>query len=1123
MSQKRPQTNWIGHVISGRYKIESVLGQGGMSSVYKAIDPNLQRTVAVKLIHPHLSSDQQFVRRFEQEAAAVAQLRHPNIIQVYDFNHDDDLYYMVLEYVEGETLQQRLKTLNEAKKIMPIDEVTHIMATVADAVNYAHGQNMIHRDLKPANVMLNQKNEPILMDFGVAKMLGAAQHTATGAIIGTAKYMSPEQARGDRPDARTDIYSLGVMLYEMVTGDPPFDADSTVAILMKHVSEPLPDVRQINKNVPDELVAVIQKALAKDRANRYQTAGEMAAALRAIASPQTIVGDSAEATILQTSSPSLATEIAPPSTTAEKSGKQGGLPMWAIGLGAGALLLLLSVGAFFIFSGDSGSTDADGQGQAIAAANGQQSLPSSERMTRIPAGTYTVGVDVAGDTYAPSQQVSLDEYWIDQYEVTNSQYAQFVSSTEYGPPSDWPNGQMPAEEENHPVDGVSWESAAAYCRWAGKRLPSEAEWEVAARGSEGRLFPWGNNQSVVPLPQSGTYAVGSKPTNQSPFGVFDMAGNVWEWVDEPYAPLATEGYQVLRGGANGFLQNMAYRLQGDPNIPTMMATAGFRCAAGEVEAQQVDAVAEDVLFSDTFGDPGSGWPILTEGNFLYGYHPPDFYHVQVSTTDDHTVVTRDPALTDFTAETNVQVFSAATESGNFRYGLAFRRAGDEQYYAFAVSPRAGTWHVLKSSPAGLETLSEGKIESLRGIAPQGFSPGADQIDTLRVDGKGNSFIFYINNEPLAQLTDADYSSGEIGFFVENFDETLSHIHYDDFTIREVEFDEALAASLAPAEASDEAEAAAPATEEAAPTEEVAAASDTLPTAAPTQEAVSTTEPAEEPTAEPTEEPTTAATEEPSAQVASANREDMVLIDPNFFNLGSNTGQPNEAPEHPVLLDGYYIDKYEVTNAQYRQCVADGGCTPSGAQNSFTYSNYRDDPQYDNYPVVSVNWDQANAYCQWAGKRLPTEAEWEFAASGPLELTWPWGNTFDPAKSAASAPDTQPVDSYPEGVSPFGVYNMAGNVNEWVADTFDEAFYANSPAYNPVNNRPGAGRIFRGGSFDNPQGEFFTTTRRYGNTRSFAEVDVGFRCAADADLPASNAQIAEFCALYATYKPGAACP
>jgi formylglycine-generating enzyme required for sulfatase activity len=442
-------------------------------------------------------------------------------------------------------------------------------------------------------------------------------------------------------------------------------------------------------------------------------------------------------------------------------------------------------------------------------------------------------------------------------------------------------------------------------------------------------------------------------------------------------------------------------------------------------------------------------------------------------------------------EANVLVNSTATEDGNFRYGLPVRRSGDDQYYAFAVSPRAETWHVLKHSPDGLETLVEGSTDTLRGIAPPGFTP--DQTDMLRVDAKGESLIFHINAKAVAQISDADYASGEVGFFVETFEETLAHIHYDALTIREVEFDETIAAALAPTD-TPVPPTPTPAAEEASPTsppaETPASASDALPA----------TEP-ESPTPTPSPEPAATSTNTPAPPPTSSAGatvpEGMVLIPAGSFLMGSSDGQPNEAPEHQVSLDAFYIDLFEVTNAQYRQCVNAGGCTSTGTADSFTRNGYRDDPTYDNYPVISVTWDQANAYCRWAGKQLPTEAEWEYAASGPDNLIWPWGNSFDPNLSAASAPDTQQAGNYPNGVSPFGVFDMAGNVAEWVADTFDPSFYANSPASNPVNTAGGDARVYRGGSFANPDGAFYIASRRYESTRSFNEVDVGFRCTMDA--------------------------
>jgi eukaryotic-like serine/threonine-protein kinase len=275
-------TGWEGKKIGGRYQIEELLGQGGMSSVYKAFDPNLQRMVAIKLVHPHLSNNQEFVRRFEVEATAVARLRHSNIIQVYDFNHDNNIYFMVLEFVAGETLQQRIKRLNAAGRSIPLAEVLHFTIDICKAADYAHQRGMVHRDIKPANVMLDMNGSAILMDFGIARIMGGQQHTATGAVLGTALYMSPEQIQGLHPDARADIYSIGVMLFESISGHPPFEADSVMTLMMMHMKDPVPDIESLHPGIPQTLKKIINRALEKDRTNRYQSGAEMAAALQKV-------------------------------------------------------------------------------------------------------------------------------------------------------------------------------------------------------------------------------------------------------------------------------------------------------------------------------------------------------------------------------------------------------------------------------------------------------------------------------------------------------------------------------------------------------------------------------------------------------------------------------------------------------------------------------------------------------------------------------------------------------------------------------------------------------------------------------------------------------------------------
>ena len=264
----------------GKYHIMDLLGRGGMAEVYRAYQSGLDRFVAVKVLHGHLADDKDFVGRFEREAAAVARLRHPNIVQVYDFDVEGDRYYMVMEFIEGPTLRTELKERSVGGQTFTFAEATRILDALSSAIDYAHARGMVHRDLKPANIMFTNEGQVVLTDFGIARIVSDTHLTVTGAIVGTPTYMSPEQGQGERGDERSDIYSLGVVLYEMVTGRVPFDADTPFAVIMRHINDPLPSPREVNPEIPVAAEQVILKTLSKNPDDRYQTAGEMARALR---------------------------------------------------------------------------------------------------------------------------------------------------------------------------------------------------------------------------------------------------------------------------------------------------------------------------------------------------------------------------------------------------------------------------------------------------------------------------------------------------------------------------------------------------------------------------------------------------------------------------------------------------------------------------------------------------------------------------------------------------------------------------------------------------------------------------------------------------------------------------
>lgn len=264
----------------GKYRIVARLGRGGMAEVYKAYQPGLDRYVGIKVLHAHLVDDKDFIGRFEREALAVAKLRHANIVQAVDFDREGDMYFMAMEFIDGPTLKDEIKARKAAGKPYNLKEVARIFTALCSAIDYAHARGMVHRDLKPANVMINQEGQVVLTDFGIARIIGATQYTQTGALSGTPAYMSPEQGQGERGDARSDIYSLGVMLYELVTGVVPFDGDTPFAVIMKHIGEPLPLPTKLNRELSEGVERVILKAMSKSPEDRYQTAGEMAKALR---------------------------------------------------------------------------------------------------------------------------------------------------------------------------------------------------------------------------------------------------------------------------------------------------------------------------------------------------------------------------------------------------------------------------------------------------------------------------------------------------------------------------------------------------------------------------------------------------------------------------------------------------------------------------------------------------------------------------------------------------------------------------------------------------------------------------------------------------------------------------
>jgi serine/threonine protein kinase len=259
----------------GKYIVKELLARGGMGEIYKAAHPTLERDVAIKLIHTDKLSDPNIVDRFWREAKVVAGLRHPGIIQLYDFDIEDNAFYMVMEFVPGESLAQRLDLLQIQGQQLPLSETLRLFQLITEAVAYAHNRGVIHCDLKPSNVLLTAEEQPVLVDFGISKVISSERLTATNDILGTPHYMAPEQGFGREIDAQADVYALGVMLYELTTGKLPFNGDSPMSIVFKHINEQAKPPRSLNPYLPEAVERIIQKAMAKDPTKRYASAQEM--------------------------------------------------------------------------------------------------------------------------------------------------------------------------------------------------------------------------------------------------------------------------------------------------------------------------------------------------------------------------------------------------------------------------------------------------------------------------------------------------------------------------------------------------------------------------------------------------------------------------------------------------------------------------------------------------------------------------------------------------------------------------------------------------------------------------------------------------------------------------------
>lgn len=601
-----------GRVIDGRYRIDSLIGLGGMGSVYRATRVLIGDEVAIKILHTERVTDPQAAERFRREAQAAARLKHPNAVSIYDFGiSSDGLQYLVMELVEGDSLRQLIKQHGVVEPAIAAE----ITAQTCAALDEAHRQQIVHRDVKPDNIIVNPSPHGLrvkVLDFGIAKLRDdAASHlTQTGSVMGTPHYMSPEQCLGEELDARADIYSMGIVLYEMLCGRVPFNSPVSTAVVVQHVNQPPPPLRSFNTGISPQLEATVFHALQKQREARPPSAGAFA---RECSSAVTRAADQQSATMGATSTgvqsaggPEGAAafaftppkELAPTIHLATVSGQVAGaratsgtgtvaLPVMnrakiKTAIAATIAVALLTIGGLVYWN----ASQKDDSKKDSAATHYESTVP----MVYVPGGKFLMGstnLIVGDEDSKPAHYVTVKPFHLDVFEVTCEEYKKCVDAKKCSQPMNWLNGNYPSGTARHPVTGVSWPDANAYAQWVGKRLPTEEEWEFAARGPQGLLYPWGASWKVgcanAAQAANGMNDVGTYKC-ESPFGAFDLIGNAWEWTSSPWMPypngrLSKPGQgdeKVIRGGSWESPQDVTSSFRtglGEPGTQT-----GFRCA-----------------------------------------------------------------------------------------------------------------------------------------------------------------------------------------------------------------------------------------------------------------------------------------------------------------------------------------------------------------------------------------------------------------------------------------------------------------------------------------------------------------------------------------------------------------
>jgi serine/threonine protein kinase len=573
----------------GKYELTKFLG-GGMSHVYVARDTLIGRTVAVKILTDSGALDDATRARFIREAQLAGNIVHDNIIRVYDFGEESGRLFMVMELLEGEDLNDAIRH----GRTGTIENKINISIQIAKAMEYIHALKIVHRDLKPHNVFMTRGGVAKLMDFGIAKT-DETSVTKTGFALGTPSYMAPEQVLGKPVNHLSDIYSFGIMLFELVTDTKPLTGDSVERVFWRILNDPVDLTPLRTAGAPEPLADLVRRCTEKNPATRPQSFTEIRQELEAML-PGAVVAPAAsrmpspQGTTTQMAPAPAASPVPTGSTPAidTRPAKAPSSKLTWIAAAAVAVVALL-VGGYFVFRPKPQPTTPPSTEESKTTAKSVEaqpaptlSLPAGD-MVLVPAGPFLFGKN--------NETATTPAYYIDRTEVTNAAYGAFLKATNYRAPKDFDKARP-----EFPVVFVTIQDAREFARWAGKRLPTAVEWEKAARGIDGRIYPWGDNADPSLAAVVGGVAK-LRPANTdsaaSPYGAFEMEGNVWELIEGAVTPsdaavnvmsrqlkkkvTAQQPWCTMRGGSFRLPLVPLYEFSSIPESLTG-EDIGFRCA-----------------------------------------------------------------------------------------------------------------------------------------------------------------------------------------------------------------------------------------------------------------------------------------------------------------------------------------------------------------------------------------------------------------------------------------------------------------------------------------------------------------------------------------------------------------